>query len=98
VGVSPQNALVEWRDLPHPPRLRAIAEASLRRFFLRTAAEGGLRSPASGRGGTEHAVSPGTPNHHPNNLTARDAPSMDDRRPGSAAFGKPDEIGSEADP
>jgi hypothetical protein len=37
--------------LPPPAALRAIAEAQLRRSYQRTAAEGGLCSPASGRGG-----------------------------------------------
>src|SRR5882724_1876115 len=56
VGVFPQNALVEGRDLPPPAALRAIAEALLRRSYLRTAAEGGLCSPASGRGGPNMGI------------------------------------------
>jgi hypothetical protein len=57
VGVVPQKPLVERTGLPPPATLRraiarpsAIAEAQLRRSYLRTAADGGLCSPASGRG------------------------------------------------
>src|SRR5580704_15510513 len=58
VGVPPQNALVERIDFPPSAALRraiarwgAIAEAQLRRsIYFRTAADGGLCSPASGRG------------------------------------------------
>jgi hypothetical protein len=52
VGVPPRVTLPVWREFPHPHRILRcdIAEASLRRCDLRTAAEGGLCSPASGRG------------------------------------------------
>src|ERR1700676_434626 len=54
-GASAKRAIRVDR-FPPPAALRAIAEALLRRSYLRTAAEGGLCSPASGRG----AVSPST--------------------------------------
>ena len=48
------SAELTARVFPHPPRsASAIAEASLRRSYLRTATEGGLCSPASGRGEVE---------------------------------------------
>src|SRR3954470_19473274 len=51
VAVSPRFALFEWREFPPPAALSGRhSRSSLRLSCLRTAAEGGLCSRASGRG------------------------------------------------
>src|ERR1700722_18342542 len=51
VGVGVPNKNDDAERCPHPPRSASvIAGASLQRSCIRTAAKGGLRSPASGRG------------------------------------------------
>src|ERR1035441_8335343 len=55
-GASARRARRADRLFPHPPRFAPIAEAQLRRSYLSTAANGGLCSPASGRGNAKRVV------------------------------------------